>query len=143
MKVQSVNERYGYVIKLERGDSVQESLRSFVKKENITGAFFYGLGAIEGAEVGYYNLEQKKYQFSTYPAIMEVASIKGNMGWKDGEPLVHSHVVLSDKDNQCVAGHLNEGTVAVTLEVFVHTVEDANMNRVFDEETGLYLLEVN
>jgi predicted DNA-binding protein with PD1-like motif len=50
--------------------------------------------------------------------------------------------VLGDPDYRPVAGHFFDGTVAVTMEIYI-TIFREKITRSPDEETGLNLLELS
>jgi predicted DNA-binding protein with PD1-like motif len=141
MKYKSTNSGFGYVIRLEKGEKLVESLQSFAEKENITGGFFYGLGAVEDVTIGRYDLEKNKYEFRELESTYELASLNGNVALSGDGVVVHAHGVLGDNNLNAVAGHIKEATVAVTVEIFMHLQHGATMKRMLDDETGLNLLE--
>lgn len=143
MKYKSTNSGFGYVVRLEKGEEIIFSLKELAKKENLTGGFFYGLGAVEGVSIGYYELARKEYVFSKIQGAYELASLLGNISVQDGEIKVHAHAVLGDNNLNTVAGHVKEANVAITCEIFIHLQHGAEMRRELDEETGLGLLEFN
>lgn len=141
MIFKSTNSGFGYVIRLEKGEKLIESLQSLAVKESIQGGFFYGLGAVEAVLIGRYDLEKREYEFSKMQGSYELASLNGNIATSEKGVVAHAHGVLGDNNLNTVAGHIKEATVAITVEIFVHLQHGAEMRRVFDEETGLYLLE--
>ena len=71
-------------------------------------------------ELGYYDLPIQKFHKKVFSEDYELLSAQGNISWlTDGNPFVHIHAALSNKEYQVIGGHLFSGTVAVTLEVFV------------------------
>lgn len=130
------------LIKLSRGEDMFHSLESYVHREGIANASFTAIGAAEGISCGYYDLEAREYLMKDYVGVYEVASMTGNIITKDNSPLIHVHAVFSDRDNQTCAGHVRTLTVAVTLEI-VLTTFTTNFSRTYDEETGLYLINLD
>ena len=133
----------GFMIKLSRGEKVLESLVQFCEKRGIKGGIFNAIGAVKNTEIGYYNLEKREYFFKNFPDEREVASMTGNIAEAEGKLVIHAHAVLSAMDDSlaCVGAHIKEAEVAVTLEVFL-TPFAVPMSRIYDEETGLKLLEL-
>ncbi len=133
----------GFMIKLARGEKVVASLTTFCERRGINGGVFQAVGAVEDAEIGYYNLGKREYFFKTIPEIMEVASMNGNVALVDGKPFLHTHAVLSRTDETLatLGAHIKEATVAVTLEVYL-TPFAVPFTRAYDEETGLKLLDL-
>ncbi|MGH8003126.1 MAG: PPC domain-containing DNA-binding protein [Limisphaerales bacterium] len=131
----------GYFLRLEKGEEVLSSIVQFAAKENIGSGAFFGLGAINNIELGYYDLEARKYEKETFKDDMEVGNITGNIASLDGKPFVHTHVTVSSKDLKAFTGHLFSAEVALTLEIFVFTAS-AKIERKMDATIGLNLLDL-
>ena len=131
----------GYIIRIFRGEKVIETLTKFCERENIKGAYFHGLGAVEESEFGYYDLSKKEYFFKKYEEMMEVVSMTGNVSLLEGKTTLHVHAVFSDTENNTLGGHIKEATVGVTIEVHL-TDYGESLERKFDPEIGLNLLEL-
>lgn len=129
----------GWTLILEKGELLIESLTDFCKREQITAGWLHGLGAALETELGYYQLDQQRYEFKTLDEVLEIASLHGNIALKDGQPFVHAHVLLSDADLRCYGGHLKELTVGGTCEVNLQ-VESTIWRRIHDETVGLDLI---
>lgn len=128
-----------YVVVLEKGENVIESLTRFCQQENIQNGHFHAIGAVEYVSCGYYALDEKKYHFTQYDQLLEVVSATGNIMLKDGAPYVHLHAVFTDTYNNAFGGHVEEMRVGVTLEVML-TPLDSSFTREQDEEIGLSLI---
>jgi len=129
-----------YIVRLEKGESIIDELTSFCQKENITTGFFYGLGAVLSAELGYYNLKTKKYRTKKFNNPHEIVSLVGNVSIVNNKPFIHAHCVLSNENFECFGGHLKEAVVGGTCEIYL-TREEIALERKYDEETGLKLLD--
>ena len=126
----------GYLLVLKRGQPVIASLMAFIEKEKIPGAMIQGIGAVQNAEVAYYNIDQEKYQYKKFEPSMEVLSLKGNLGHIDGKPVVHAHVVLGGLDFNAHGGHLREAEVSLILEIFITPTKkpiERELNTEFNE----------
>lgn len=128
-----------YTIIINQGEEVIATITNLCQQENITNAYFRGIGAVDKLECGYYDLEKKEYFFTTYDTMLEVASLTGNVMLKDDTPFVHMHGVFTDTTNNAFGGHVKEMRVGVTLEVIFTTLPQ-NHTRQLDEEIGLYLI---
>jgi predicted DNA-binding protein with PD1-like motif len=51
-----------YVIRLDAGEKIIESLRSLCEQDKITAGFLNGLGAVREAELGWFDGEAKDYR---------------------------------------------------------------------------------
>lgn len=144
MKVNSLGNNT-FLVLLKKGDDLLDSLKEF-HKEYANNKFceFRAIGAIDKFELGYAYLENGVIQYNNvyYNDEYELLSLLGNISLRDGQTAIHAHASLSDKDNVCVGGHLNYGKVSIVLECFV-TVYDKECSRIFDNEVGIAVLNVN
>ncbi|MBV9159092.1 MAG: DNA-binding protein [Candidatus Kaiserbacteria bacterium] len=133
----------GYLLRLEKGESVIATLTDFCEKQGIQAGFFHGLGAVKNTVIGYYPLEKKEYVFETHPEDREVASMTGNIALVDGKPFIHLHAVLSACEARLgtIGGHVKETEVAVTLEIFL-TRFGESVSRAMNDDIGLKLLDI-
>lgn len=133
---------FNWLVRLQKGDLLMESLAEIAKKENMAGAWVMGLGAAKGVELGYYDLEKQKYQWKKLNQTLEITSLQGNIGWEGGEPAIHIHGSFSDENMQAFGGHVKELEAAGTVEMLLHRWYSDKIQRKPDEETGLKLLDV-
>jgi uncharacterized protein len=117
MRYSKLTVKSEYILKLEIGDKVHDTILDFCSRENIETGWITGLGAIKDISLGYYNLENKSYGFQKYSDIYEVVGLIGNVALVDNKPFLHIHTSISDENNQTSSGHLEYATVAVTLEL--------------------------
>ena len=134
-------EKSGYLIRLSRGDRLFDSIISFGESEKIDSAFFWGIGAVEDVVLGYYDLKKKEYIKRVFDGIWELVSLTGNLAKAEDDPIIHAHGVLSDPDNKTIGGHIFGFTTAATVEVYLVPLK-SGLERVFDDETGLKLLDI-
>lgn len=130
------------IARINKGEKVVESIIKFCKNFGIEGAWITGLGALNSAELALYNLDKKEYTKKSLSGPLEICSLIGNIGTKDGELVAHIHVVLSDDKMNAFGGHLNEAVVAATCELKVE-IFDHPITRKHDKEIGLNLIEIN
>jgi hypothetical protein len=67
---------------------------------------------------------------------VELLSLQGNFGERDGEIVVHAHVVAGKEGGAAVGGHLMEATVHNTAELLIAELPSVAMER-RPEGTGL------
>ena len=72
---------------------------------------------------------------------MEVVSLIGDVGMVNGKPQVHAHASVALPDGTMRGGHLLEGVVWPTIEVFF-TALPLGLLKERDEETGLSLFNL-
>lgn len=128
-----------YTLVLETGDSVMDQMGRFVREEDVRAASFFALGALRSATLAYFATDTREYEDIVVEEQVEVVSLSGNVGREDGEPRLHVHCVLGRRDGSTVAGHMQDGVVRPTLEVFLRA-HDAPLERVRDQESGLSLI---
>lgn len=131
-----------YVVRLDRGEELIETLKEFVKKEKITLGSISGLGASNFVEIGLFNIETKEYKKNVYEQDMEITSVIGNISTMDDEPYLHIHINLSDENNNVIGGHLSKCIISATCELFIQKVE-GRVDRSKSEEIGINLYDFN
>jgi uncharacterized protein len=135
-----------YVVALQTGDRLIESLTRFAREERLSASEFTGIGALAWAKLAYFNWERKAYDEIPVDEQVEVLSLNGRITLPEGadvetpdfddDPHFHVHCVLGDGDGRTVGGHLLEAEVRPTLEVFV-TESPAHLGRRTDPESRL------
>ena len=126
-----------YVARLDHGRDWRAQIEAFAAEEGIDAAFFVGLGAVQDAELLFYDQDEGAYYPETFDEPLEVASCTGNVSWLDDERFAHTHVVLSREDGSCVAGHLDTATTFAG-ELYVREF-DTRLEREHDATTDLDL----
>ena len=92
------------------------------------------------ARVGYYHQTERQYYWLDLERPLEIASLIGNISVKDGGPMVHAHVTLTDSDGRAFGGHLAEGTLVFACEFTIQEYQSATpLVRQMDDPTGLFL----
>ena len=140
MDYRSVETADEFVCRLDHGADWRAEIESLADDEGIDAAFFYGLGAVQDAEVWFYDQERQEYDSMVFSEPLEVAACMGNVSWLEGERFAHTHAVLSRPDGEAIAGHLNSATVWAG-ELYV-TAFDTELERAHDEPTDLDLWEL-
>ncbi len=133
---------YNWLVRLNRGELLVENLTKFVREQKIGGTWISGLGAASWAELGFYDLATKQYQWQKIDKPMEILSLQGNVAWEGEEPILHMHGSFGDSQMQAVGGHIKELQVAGTCEVLLHRWYHGSLTRSTDEQTGLKLLDL-
>ncbi len=142
MKIRELGISRMFFIKLEPNDDILDSLTSAVNENSIRTGFFTVIGALKTAYMGYYLLDQKKYNPITLNGNFEIVSCSGNVTLKDGSPMIHAHLVIADKEGRAFGGHLLSGCrISVTGEVFLVEAEQI-LNRTLEEPFNLSLIKM-
>lgn len=134
--------RFGskYVMRMDKGEELVQTLKDFVIKENIKLGYITGLGAVTDVEVGLFNTTEKKYYSQMFKEDYEVTSLHGNISTMNGEAYLHIHMAFSDKNQNTFGGHLNKATICVTGEIVIETI-DGEIDREYSEEIGVNLIK--
>jgi predicted DNA-binding protein with PD1-like motif len=144
MKVQTLTKPGGepreFAVIFGKGDEVASGLVEFAEKYRITSAHFTGVGALQDVTVGWMDREKKAYKAIPIRQQVEVLTMAGDIAMYNGKPVVHTHLVVGLNDASAKGGHLLEAHVFPTLEVMV-TVDPVTMQKTFDPETGLALID--
>lgn len=128
------------ILRLERNEKIIESLTRFCDENEIKSGILHGIGAVEDAEIGFYDLSKKEYFLKKIDRPCEIVSLTGNIVIIEGKSFLHVHTVLSDENFNCLGGHLKEATVGATCEIYLFPAT-AEVTRELDEAIGLKLLK--
>ncbi|OVE83455.1 PPC domain-containing DNA-binding protein [Natronolimnobius baerhuensis] len=126
-----------YVARLETGADWRSEIESLADAVEADAAWFSALGAVQDAELWFYDQTDCEYYPIAFDEPLEVAACVGNVSLLKGERFAHTHAVLSDDEGTTYAGHLNEATVWAG-EVHMRVFEDP-LEREYDETTELDL----
>jgi predicted DNA-binding protein with PD1-like motif len=121
------------------GDRIMETLTGFALDRGIKAARVYGIGAVQEAELGFFDPERRTYD-RWNEGHSEVLSVTGNLSLEGDEHRAHLHVVLGAADGSARGGHLFEGVVGPTLELFVVENPGREIRRERHEDRGLSLI---
>ena len=128
-----------WVIRLQDGEKLLEGLQGLgIKSAVILGA----VGMLRELVFGYW--DGKRYVEEPVPEPVELLSLQGNIGDKEGETVIHAHVVAGMQDGKAIGGHLLQATVHNTVEVVLLQLTGVRMARKPDPSglLGLYPEEV-
>jgi predicted DNA-binding protein with PD1-like motif len=144
MKSTLLHEAHGertFALVFQTGDEVVSGLTDFARRERLRGSRLTAIGALSDAVVGFFDWEQKEYMRTAIREQVEVLSLVGDVAVKDGDPKLHAHIVLGQRDATAHGGHLLEGHVRPTLEV-VLVESPRHLQRETDAVTGLALIRL-
>jgi predicted DNA-binding protein with PD1-like motif len=137
--MEQVRDGNQYVLRLEPGEELVAALRELAEREGIRGGYFVAFGAFSRVRLQYFDPERRAYRDNEVDRQVEVVSLMGNIARKDGRPKLHIHGAFGDREARTCSGHVAEGVVNPTLEVFL-TRLDVELRREKDPATGLDLL---
>jgi predicted DNA-binding protein with PD1-like motif len=129
-----------FAVIFEKGDEPVSGLERFATDEGISGASLTAIGAFRDVTLAYFDPDELEYQDIPVRQQVEVLSLVGDIALEDGEPAVHAHVVVGQRDGSAAGGHLRSATVWPTLEIIV-TETPSHLRKTVDEATGLALID--
>ncbi|HEX6461725.1 MAG TPA: PPC domain-containing DNA-binding protein [Candidatus Saccharimonadales bacterium] len=126
---------------LEKGEQLSTAFKTFFAETDCKSAWVQAIGGALSAELGYYNLETKEYQWRRFDGLREVVSLQGNIALSEaGEPVFHLHTVLADENYQTIGGHVKDLVAGATLEIFVHQSQHPLLRKM-NTQAGLPTLQ--
>lgn len=143
MKAKLINEgpERTYALVLDTGEEVMAALERFATEHALTASRVSAIGAVQDAELGFFEIERRDYHRIPVQGQAEVLSLDGDIALDGARPKLHLHAVLGRRDGSTVGGHLLRATVRPTLEVLL--VESPGyLRRVCDPATGLALIDL-
>lgn len=130
-----------YVVRLDPGEDIKESLASLCLRDEIGFGWFSGIGSVARAEVGFYSETGRAYEMRPVEGPLEIVSLLGNVTRVDGRPFIHAHISLAGPDPAVVGGHLGDSAVGTSCEITLTRVQDA-VRRKKNPETGFAGLDL-
>jgi hypothetical protein len=132
----AINVKRVVVRRLVPGADLLEELSKLVKVEGIELGALSGIGALRKAAVGIFDLEKREYKVNEFDEEMEICALTGNVSLKEGEPFVHAHLALSDREGRGFGGHLMPGCEVFVAEVILWEFEGARLERCPQADCG-------
>ena len=128
-----------FALVFDKNDDFMDELRRFAEAREVAAGHFTGIGAFQEATIAFFVRGKSDYEEIPVREQVEVLSLTGNIAAFENASKFHVHTVLGRRDGSTLGGHLIEGTIWPTLEVFL-TETESDLTRETDEETGLALL---
>ena len=124
--MRSIEAKIGRVIvgKVEPDEDLIEAIITMVKNHKIQSGLINCIGALKKFTVGYFNIDTKIYERKTFEEYIELVSCMGNIAFKDGEPIIHLHISVGNKEYSIRGGHLFQpAIVSITGEVYIFEID--------------------
>ena len=131
-----------FALVFDKDEQIKESLMRFAAQNRLEGAQVAAIGAFSEVTLGYFDRESKSYREIPVNEQVEVVSFTGNIVEKNGEPMLHAHVVIAKSDGTAHGGHFLRGRVWPTLEMIISEMS-VHLHRKHDEQTGLSLIDLS
>lgn len=140
LKIELERERQ-FVMAFREGEEVLHGLKRLAREHGLGSSHFQGIGALSDVVLGCFDCDKNEYIRIELHEQVEVVTLTGNISRQEGVPKIHAHIAVARQDGSVFGGHLLEGHVRPTLEVFVTELPGV-LERRTDEETGLSLLDL-
>lgn len=124
------------IARIDKGEEILTTIKEISLKENIKLASVQALGATDEFTVGVYKVDEKKYYANEFKGYFEIVSLTGTINTMNGEFYTHIHMSAGNDKGGVFGGHLNKAIVSATCEMVIDII-DGNVDRKYDEETGL------
>lgn len=131
-----------FIGKLKFGGDLLGELTSVCEENYIRLGRVEALGAVKKARVGFYDQQAREYNFLEIDKPLEITKLIGNISLRDGKPMVHAHITLSDSQGNAYGGHLAPGTIVFACEFIMNSYDGPDHIRDYDEQTGLPLWKI-
>lgn len=125
---------------LKKGEELMTVLDQFATENNLDGGWVNIIGGASSVTLGYYDPDSREYKWQSFEESLEIIGLQGNLAYVDGRPFWHIHGTFSRPDYSVIGGHIKECMIGLTGEVFL-TTHPTKLTRIFDDETGLKLLD--
>lgn len=139
--MQSKRTPSGWVLRLDPGEEIFETLANWAARENVRAGAVSGLGAVGEVELGFFDRERRDYVRRTFRGDHEILALTGNFSERDGQPFPHLHMILAGDDFVAHGGHLFRGEITLTCEIQVIANGDV-MRREVREDLGIATLSL-
>ncbi len=125
--------------RLPHGEDLIKSIEAFCAESAVSMATFAAIGAVTLVTLGAYDQKQQVYVTYTKEAPLEIVSCTGNISLKDGNPMVHAHILVADMHGKTIGGHLFSETIVYAGEIDLLELAGKPLERAYDTTTGLML----
>lgn len=125
------------IVRLDPGEEVLNALERLRAEYDIENGFLMGIGAVDRATLGHYDVEKQSYNEETFTGQFEVTSFTGNIG----PDKIHTHIQLGTDSFECLGGHCSGARVSGTFEIVVFLGEKP-LTHELDDRTGLDVFDL-
>jgi predicted DNA-binding protein with PD1-like motif len=143
MRFKQIEERpKTFVIILDTGDEILETLKTFARVQELSGSSFKAIGGLSWVKFGWFDWRDKKYHVAgELDEQVELLSLVGDIALQGDQPQVHAHVVVGRQDGTAHGGHLIEGRVRPTCEI-VLSESPVALQKQIDPKSGIALIRL-
>lgn len=111
----------GWLLRLDTGDELIESLRLFAISNNVKfAAITSGVGMIMHAQMGFFCIPKNDYDiFNLNNGPYDLSSISGNIAELENQTWPHVHIVVNEQGGMTYSGHVLSAICHITAEIFL------------------------
>ena len=125
-----------FLLVLNKGDNLLESISQCAKDAKLLGASITGLGQVHNPTLAYFTSNpEDKPTLTTFAGYYELASLTGNVAHNGDHYYTHAHAALADKKFHGIAGHVNSANIGLIAEITIIPLS-APVERTVDPKTG-------
>ena len=139
----STNIKGAIFARMYPGEDVMKTIEKVAIDSEVKSGQLSLIGAVSTATLRWFNRTTGEYNEFVVDRDTEIVSCMGNIArTRDGDLVVHAHMIVADEDGTCYGGHLAPGCeVSVVAELIILEMEE-DIFRVKDEATGLGLMDL-
>jgi predicted DNA-binding protein with PD1-like motif len=139
--MQLVQDGTRWMLRLDDGQDLFQTLTDFARERKLrAAAVLSGIGMLKAGSVGYWNGQE--YETKKLEQPHELVALHGSIAESDGNPSLHLHAALADREHRTVSGHLVNGTIGVLAEIYLETFPKRVFGRPMNESLGLRTLDL-
>jgi hypothetical protein len=127
------------MLRLDHDEDILESMSKAVALEKSTLMLVLGIGMIHDFEIGYF--DRGRYIRKKFQEPHELLSMQGSVS-VEGEPRVHVHLTVADRDHKAFGGHLMAGRAWMSNEIGFLRLEGHRSARILDPEKKVGVLRI-
>lgn len=120
----------------ETGEPIMATLKRWLADHKISGGTFTAIGGVRQVTLKYFNTTTRQYEERELTEQLEVLHLTGNVGLLHGQPFVHAHITVGDREYRTYGGHFGDGVVSPLLELVLTRV-GGTLTRHENTESGL------
>ena len=146
MKYSQAHQGRIFILRLEDGEILHETIEAFAREHSITAAAVIALGGADAGSKLIVGPEEGRSKpvipmEHVLEKVHEIAGVGTIFPNKAGKPVLHMHIAGGSKD-RTVTGCVRRGVkIWQVLEVIIAELVDSRAHRAFDENLGFELLE--
>ena len=146
MKYSEAKQGRTFIIRLEDGEILHETIEAFAAEQSVKAAAVIALGGADEGSILVVGPEEGR-STPVIPMehllddVHEIAGVGTIFPDKDGKPMLHMHIA-GGRNDRAVTGCVRRGVkVWHILEVVLFELVDSSARRVLDNQLGFELLE--